>query len=117
MPKLPENLSEKTCLHITYALYLSSLLLGITAFLGVLMNYLRRDAVKGTIYEQHHNTLITTFWISLGALLFCLIWSSIPVIGLSSILGWLGLVVWFLYRVISGWLALNAERASPSPSQ
>jgi len=116
MSKLPENLSEKTYLHITYALYLSSLLLGITAFAGVLMNYLRRDAVKGTIYEQHHNSLITTFWLSLGALLFCLIWSGIPVIGLSSILGWLGLVIWFLYRVITGWLALNEEQVAPSPS-
>ena len=47
---------------IIYVLQLVSLITGITAIIGVVMNYLKRDEVRGTILESHFEWQIKTFW-------------------------------------------------------
>lgn len=91
---------------ITYALYALSLLNGITALVGVIMAYVKRGEMAGTIYHSHAQYLIKTFWYTL----------------LGMLVGWLTLflvigfviitvaAVWFIYRVVMGFIKLLDNR-------
>jgi uncharacterized membrane protein len=65
---------------------------------GVILAYVQRSEVRGTVWESHYGAIITTFWTSLviGAIAvpLCFVLVGIPVM--------IGLVIWFLYRTIRG---------------
>ncbi|KPN71393.1 membrane protein [Neisseria sp. 83E34] len=89
-----------------YILYAASILVGITAIVGVIIAYIKRDEMAGTIYYDHMQYLIKTFWIALA----------------GSIIGWItsfigiGLIVlfivglWFIYRVVVGFIKFNDNK-------
>lgn len=61
---------------ITYILYILGFFLGLTPFIAIVMNYIKRDEMRGTWLESHVDWQIKTFWISLlgyivGGLLTC----------------------------------------------
>jgi uncharacterized membrane protein len=106
--------------HIIYGLHAFSAVMGVissaaivTAFLtgwpsilAVVLNYARRDAVRGTYLESHFGWQIRTFW-------FALLWVVVATLLFITILGipfaWLVVVVtgiWVLYRIGRGWMAL-----------
>lgn len=92
--------------QIVYVLQGLSLLLGITAVIGVLINYLRLDTVEGTWLESHFTWQIRTFW-------FQLLWGLIGLLTSVVLIGFLvwGLVyLWTIYRVAKGWLNLADKR-------
>ena len=112
--------------HTIYALHGLSLLTGILgaativgAFLtgwpsiiAVILNYVKRSEVRGTWLESHFRWQIRTFW-------FGLLWVSlcgafiVLTLGIGLIVAWLPLLlvsIWFVYRVIRGWLALRDRR-------
>jgi uncharacterized membrane protein len=121
------NLSSLvTWTHAIYALHALSLLTGIftmasvvgafltgwPSIIAVILNYVKRGEVRGTWLESHFRWQIRTFW-------FGLLWISICVcfiiltLGIGIIIAWLpmGIVgLWFIYRVIRGWMALNDGR-------
>lgn len=85
-----------------YILYACSLIAGITLIIGVIIAYLKRNEAKGTIFESHLQWLITTFWWGLAL-------SIISIITFFIIIGWfiaVGTGVWFIYRIVKGWLKL-----------
>ncbi len=95
--------SHKTLTTVIYALYASSLLIGITAIVAIVMNYVKKGDVAGTWLESHFRWQIRTFW-------FALLWSVLGVLLLFVMVGFLVLVanlVWFIYRIVKGWLYLN----------
>jgi uncharacterized membrane protein len=108
-----ELASLKTITTVVYALQALSFAFGVTALVGLIINYVKRDDVAGTLYESHFNWQIRTFW-------WGLLWGA-----LGSILIFafgLGLVVlfvawvWAIYRVVKGWLKLNdGKPVMPSP--
>ncbi len=118
-----------TLTHIIYALHAFSVLTGltsaafvVTAFLSgwpsiiaVIINYVKRDAVRGTFLDSHFSWQIRTFWWSLlwvviaGVLIVTIIGA---VVGLPLLL-LLGL--WVIYRIVRGWIALANSKAMPSP--
>ena len=89
---------------VVYVLQALSFAFGLTAIVGVIINYVKKDDVAGTVYESHFDWQIRTFW-------WGLLWSVLGFI-LIFALG-LGLVVWFvawiwaIYRVVKGWLKWN----------
>ncbi len=92
-----------TLTHVIYGLYAASLLLGFTAIVAIIINYVKRDDVKGTFLESHFNWQIRTFW-------WGLLWSVIGFITLFVAIGFAVLLangIWILYRIIKGWLKLN----------
>jgi uncharacterized membrane protein len=123
-----------TYTHVIYGLHALAVLIGLSAahtiigsFLGgipsiiaVIMNYARRSATYGTYLESHFRWQINTFWYAL--LWFVVLWSvaliSLPLmvvlIGfgtvLLSIMGFVVLAIWIIYRVARGWLALKDHR-------
>ena len=95
-PNQQDQLRQYTL--IAYGLYAASIFVGLTSIAAVIMNYIKRDEVKGTWLESHFEWQIKTFWITLIAgligfvLTFILI--GIPVLLAASI--------WFIYRIVKG---------------
>lgn len=99
--------SLKTLTTVIYALYAASFLIGITAIVAIVMNYVKRGDAAGTYLESHFRWQIRTFW-------FSLLWGFLGVILLPVIVGWFILVaniVWVIYRIVKGWLHLNDGKA------
>lgn len=69
---------------------------------AVIVNYVKRDDVRGTFLESHFRWQIRTFW-------FGLLWAAVGAVTSAIIIGFLILaadVIWIMYRVIKGWLDL-----------
>ena len=125
----PDSLVRLT--HILYALHalglaigafgaasvLGSFLFGWPSIIAVIINYVKRDAVRGTWLESHFRWQIRTFWFALAwALVVALV--SLPLavvlIGIGTwVAGLFVLGVWAIYRIVRGWLALNGHRPMP----
>ena len=80
---------------------------GITGLVGVIINYVKMEDVRGTWVESHFSWQIRTFWI---ALLWTVIGTvTIPLMGFGFLV-LLATAVWVIYRVVKGALALNDGR-------
>jgi len=105
----PVDDKQKNLVLLVYILQALSFLVGISAIAGVIINYLKRDDVKGTWLETHFNWQIKTFWY---ALLGWFIGFVLVIIGIGVLI--LGAVtLWYIYRIIKGWLAYNDAKALP----
>ena len=99
----------KTLTFAIYILYALSYFTGITALIGIIINYVKQEEVAGTWLESHFRWQIRTFW-------FGLLWA---VIGVATIVIMIGFVVlfanfiWIIYRIIKGWLNLNEDKPMP----
>ena len=96
----------KSINQIVYLCQALSFLFGITAVIGVIMNYLKQDEAKGTWLESHFTWQIRTFWFGL----------VVAIIGYFLIVIFVGFLilainlVWIIYRVIKGWLLLCDDK-------
>lgn len=105
MDKTEEQLASLRQLTlVVYILQALSIFVGITAIVGVVINYVKKEDAAGTLYESHFTWQIRTFWWGLA-------WS---VLGFILIFAFgLGLIVWFvagiwaIYRIVKGWLKWN----------
>ncbi len=89
--------------NITYGLYAGALLFGVLAIAAVIINYLKREEVRGTLLESHFNWQIRTFWYSL-------LWIVVGAALWLVLIGWavlLAAAIWYVYRIASGWLRLR----------
>jgi uncharacterized membrane protein len=124
VPSADEALITYT--HVIYALHTLAVLIGITtavtivgsfvcgipSLVGVIMNYARRSATRGTFLETHFRWQIRTFWYAL--LWALIIWAVTLPLMLVFLLGlpifyaaFAALGIWIIYRVGRGWLALR----------
>jgi len=111
---------------IIYALHAFSLLTGILgaatvvgAFLtgwpsiiAVILNYVKRGEARGTWVESHFRWQIRTFWFGLLWIAICVFFIIIT-FGLGILIAWLPMAIvglWFIYRIVRGWVALNDRR-------
>lgn len=123
----PNN--SKSLTLILYVLYIIAIFsAGILAIIALIINYVKLDSVRGTIFESHFRWQIRTFWwyliwtilafvpflflfftvdnanafagVAVGSTIFC-----------ASVLfiSW----VWIVYRAIRGIIALNDNQALP----
>lgn len=120
------NSSERTLTLVLYILYIIAIFsAGVLAIIALIINYIKLDSVKGTMFESHFRWQIRSFWwylfwnviafipfifllftgenadaffgIALGASTFCF-----SVIGIA----W----VWIVYRAIRGMINLSDGR-------
>ena len=109
-----------------YALHAFSLLTGILgtatvvgAFLtgwpsiiAVILNYVKRSEARGTWLDSHFRWQIRTFWYGLLWVGLCILFIVVT-FGIGLLIAWLPLIVvglWFVYRIVRGWLALRDGR-------
>ncbi len=100
----------------TAAFIATAFVFSIPSIIAVIMNYVKRNDVRGTWLDSHFSWQLRTFW---WAALWIVVVSviSFPLIlllGLGLVTMWIGISLvglWILYRVIRGWLALKDRRA------
>ena len=122
----PSESSLENMTHLIYGLHASSLVIGILgaativgAFLtgwpsivAVIINYVKRNDVRGTWLESHFRWQIRTFWFGALWIGLCVLF-VIATLGIGILIAWLPMAivsVWFIYRVVRGWLALRDRR-------
>lgn len=108
--KTPDQLASLRQLTlVVYILYALSWLIGISAIVAIVINYVKREDVAGTIYESHFTWQIRTFW---WALLWCVIGalSMVILIGFAILFA---TAVWSIYRLVKGWLYWNDRKPMP----
>ncbi len=104
-PNQPSH-SLKTLTLGVYVLQGLSIFFGITALIGVVLNYLKKGDAQGTWLESHFRWQIATFWVSL----------IVGVVGTVTTffgIGYLILIavyVWIIYRVYKGWAQFKEGR-------
>jgi uncharacterized membrane protein len=115
-----------TFTHVIYALHGVSLLTGVVtavtvvgafltgwpSLLAVILNYVKRGEARGTWLESHFRWQIRTFWFGLLWVTLCLLF-VVATLGIGLLIAWLPLAVvglWFIYRILRGWLALVDHR-------
>lgn len=98
--------------HVIYALYAASLFIGLTGIVAIIIAYVKRDEARGSFLESHYTWIIRTFWFGLVCVVIG--GATMWIFGLGMII--VGVViVWYIYRIVKGWLALNDGRALDNP--
>ena len=111
----------RTVGHISYALHAivavgavvpgfqPGVLLLIAAFI---LDLVKRGDAAGTWQESHFRWRIrSVLW---AAALYLLTSPLFLLLFLPGLLAWMAVSIWFLYRVVRGWLALNDGRPMPT---
>lgn len=101
-----------------YLLHIAGLLFsaGILSVIALIINYVKRDDARGTIYYSHMNWQIRTFWWTL----FWVVITFLPALLLTAItfglLSFLFVIplLWYLYRMVKGLLWLNDAKPMPA---
>jgi uncharacterized membrane protein len=107
-----QTTNPKTWAIVVWVLYLSGLVIGITALVGVILAYVKRGELAGTPFESHMTYAIRTFWISLlGALVGVVL--SLVLVGFLILLA---VGIWCLYRMIRGLVLALDGRPIPDPT-
>ena len=99
--------SLKSLTQAVYILYALSYFAGVTAIVGIIINYVKKDEAAGTWLESHFRWQIRTFW-------FGLLWALIGAVTVFILIGFAVLFAnfcWIIYRIVKGWLNLNDNKA------
>jgi len=98
---------------LTSAFVVTAFLSGWPSILAVFLNYLKREATRGTYLESHFRWQIRTFW-------FALLWLVVGAILVVTVIGiplaWILAVVvglWVLYRMMRGLARLMDQDVMP----
>jgi uncharacterized membrane protein len=102
-----QELANKNLTQVIYGLHAASLIVGVTFFVAVVINYVKRDDVRGTWLESHFTWQIRTFWYSL--LWGFIGWPLLLLFGLGIVV-WIAAGLWFIYRIVKGWIRLNDNK-------
>jgi uncharacterized membrane protein len=99
---------------LSSALIVTAFLSGWPSIIAVILNYVKRSEVRGTWLDSHFSWQIRTFW-------FALLWLLVGGVLFITLIGipvafvlWFATGIWVLYRIVRGWMALNAERTLPA---
>ena len=107
-----------TVAHVMYLMHVVSPFTAWTlSLLAVIIGALTRDGVRGTYVETHYSWMLRTFmWTVLWFVILVIVTFilGITIIGLVvAWVPWILLAVWYMYRMIRGWLRLNDRQPAP----
>lgn len=115
--------SLKTVGTVSYALHtvvaVTALVPGLQAsplllLVALVIDLLKRDAAAGTWQESHFSwRLRSVLWAAGLYLITAPLWMLLIVPGWIA---WTLISVWFVYRVVRGWLRLNDNLPMPPPA-
>ena len=96
----------KTVTMAVYALQGLSFFVFLPAVVALIINYVKRDDARGTVYESHFDWQIRTFW---WGVLWTLVGLVLIVLGVGLLV--LAVVyVWVIYRIVKGFLKLTEAK-------
>jgi len=94
------------------ATVIGAFLTGWPSLIAVILNYVKRGDARGTWLESHFRWQIRTFWFGLLWVAICVSFIVVT-LGIGLLVAWLplaGVGLWFIYRIVRGWLALDGRR-------
>ena len=94
------------------ATVIGAFLTGWPSIIAVILNYVKRGETTGTWLESHFRWQIRTFWYGVLWVGLCGVVVALT-LGLGLLVVWLPLAlvtVWFVYRIVRGWVRLGARR-------
>ncbi len=97
---------------LTAATVVGTFLTGWPSILAVILNYVKIGEARGTWLESHFRWQIRTFWFGLLWVCLCGLF-VVMTLGIGILIAWLPLGIvglWFVYRIVKGWLALKDGR-------
>lgn len=98
--------SARTIALIVYLLYLAALVNGVTALIGVILAYIKRDEAQGSIYESHFSNQIEMFWLFVACCIgVALLWWTLIIFPVVAVL-----YVWILFRTVKGLMRASDGR-------
>lgn len=110
----PNPQSGITLAHVLYGLHgLAPFTMLTLALVAMIIGAIKRDEVRDTWLETHFRWLSRTFWWGLlwwvvaGAAYWII---SFVTLGVGALFAWIfpaAVFVWYLYRVLVGWLRLG----------
>jgi uncharacterized membrane protein len=123
---VPSSESLVTWTNVIYGLHAISLgigvlgaasvvgafLIGWPSIVAVILNYVKQSEARGTWLESHFRWQIRTFWFGALWCVLCALFVLFT-LGFGLLVVWipLGLLaLWFIYRIVRGWMALNNRR-------
>ena len=118
-----------TLAHVIYGLHAFSAVTGLVgtativgAFLtgwpsiiAVILNYAKRAEVRGSYLESHFSWQIRTFWYAAGWVLTGLVLFATVFLIPFSLMIFVAISLWILYRIVRGWLALLERKPMDVP--
>ena len=114
--------SLRTVGHISYGLHavvaVAAVVPGVQAsvlllLVALLLDMIKRGDAAGSWQESHFRWRIrSVVWAGVAYLLTAPLWLLLVAPGWVA---WGVISIWFLYRVLRGWLALNDRRPMPMP--
>ena len=114
----PHSRPSTTTTQVLYVLHgLSPFTAWMLAVVAIIIGMFTRDGIRGTYLESHYSWLARTFWWGLLWIVILSIATFVMVLTVILIplawLLWTILFIWYLYRVIRGWLLLNDGKSAP----
>ena len=108
-------MTDKNVLHTMYLLHaLAPFTFWTLAIVPMIMGFVKQKDVQGTYLETHVAWLARTFWFGILWVVIVTVVFFITIIGIFLLwLPWGILTIWYLYRVIRGWMLLNDRRPAP----
>lgn len=106
--------ANRTLTMVLYGLYaLGPFSGGLFSIVAVIVNYVKRDDVRGTWLDSHFRWQLRTFWFSLlWVVILFPVFAVLTILtfGLGIVLAWpvgLALTIWWIYRLVKGFLYVN----------
>ena len=105
----PHDPNQRTIMIVVYVLFgLGVIFGGLPAITGVILAYIKRqDMLPNSLYHNHLTFLIRTFWGSVAGTVIGFILSFIGI----GILVLFAVGIWYLFRVIYGFVKLMDEKS------
>lgn len=102
--------NERTTLLVAYILQAVSPFTGFLASVASLViSYIKVSETRNAFIRSHHRYLIRTFW-------WTLLWGVVFALLCFVLIGFallFGLWVWWIYRLVKGFIAYSERRAMP----
>ncbi|CAN5201444.1 hypothetical protein BH24PSE2_BH24PSE2_08980 [soil metagenome] len=99
---------QRALVLIAYVLHLFGSIAAVPSLIGLVLNYLKRNASAPDL-ASHHQWMISTFW-------WAILWVIIGTLLTLILVGWLILFlvwIWYIYRHVRGLLRLIDGKPSP----
>lgn len=117
-PAAPQD-SHKTLAIVLYVLSLAGFVTGITAIVALVIALVKKDDVRGTIYESHFDYVIwTNIWAIVASIAITVVGTLLLIVLIGALILWLGflaLAVWYGARMILGLIKLMDNRPIDNP--
>ncbi|MDB5533960.1 MAG: hypothetical protein JWO28_2275 [Hyphomicrobiales bacterium] len=117
------GITPRTWAIIIWGLLLvSCVTVWVTEIIGVIIAYVKRDELAGTLFESHATSAIRTFWVTLVFLPLGTVLLIAGIFGVNLLYGGLGililglLLIWRVFRVFRGLIRAFEGKGISNPT-